>query len=151
MIKASEEHMGGTNPYIKAGEIVLPKTKYTIRFEPEDPSVGEPTTVEVDPEKIPYGDIGQPGCILSIALAHGVDIEHVCGGVCACSTCHIVVKEGLDSCNEASDDEEDQLEEAPGLTMQSRLSCQTVPDGTKSIRVVIPGWNKNFVKETPHD
>lgn len=143
--------MGGTNPYIKATDIVPPKTKYKIRFEPEDSSLGEPTTVEVDPEKIPYGDIGQPGCILSIALAHGIDIEHVCGGVCACSTCHIIVKQGLDSCNEATDDELDQLEEAPGLTMQSRLSCQTVPDGTSDVRVVIPGWNKNFVKETPHD
>lgn len=143
--------MGGTNPYIKAGEIVLPKTSYKIHFEPEDPSVGEPTTVEVDPNRIPYGNIGQPGCILSIALDAGIDIEHVCGGVCACSTCHIIVKEGLNSCNEATDDEEDQLEEAPGLTMQSRLSCQTVPNGKCDIRVVIPGWNKNFVKETPHD
>jgi len=144
--------MGGTNPYIKAGEIVLPKTKYKIRFEPEDPSVGEPVTVEVDPEKIPdgYEHIGQHGCILSIGLAAGLKIEHVCGGVCACSTCHVIVKEGLDTCNEATDDELDQLEEAPGLSTQSRLSCQTVPDGTKDVRVVIPSWNKNFVKETPH-
>jgi 2Fe-2S ferredoxin len=143
--------MGGTNPYIKATDIRLPRTRYTIRFEPEDPAVGQATEIEVEPEKIPYGDIGQPGCILSIALANGIDIEHVCGGVCACSTCHIIVKEGLDTCNEATDDELDQLEEAPGLTMQSRLSCQTVPNGEKNLRVVIPGWNKNFVKETPHD
>jgi 2Fe-2S ferredoxin len=143
--------MGGVNPYIKAGEIVLPKTKYKVRFEPEDPSAGEPVTIEVDPEKIPYGETGQPGSILSIALANDVDIEHTCGGVCACSTCHIIVKEGLETCNEATDDEEDQLEEAPGLTPQSRLSCQTVPDGTRDVRIVVPAWNKNFVKETPHD
>jgi ferredoxin, 2Fe-2S len=142
--------MGGTNPYIKAGDIVLPKTKYKIRFEPEDPSVGDSVTIEVDPEKIPYGHTGQPGSILSVALESALDIEHVCGGVCACSTCHIIVKEGLDTCNEATDDELDQLEEAPGLTTHSRLSCQTVPDGTKDVRVVIPAWNKNFVKETPH-
>lgn len=143
--------MGGSNPYIKASEIVLPKTKYTIRFEPEDPAGGEPRTVEVDPEKIPYGETGLPGSILSVALASGVEIEHTCGGVCACSTCHIIVKEGLETCNEATDDEEDQLEQAPGVTLQSRLSCQTVPNGTKNVRVVIPGWNRNFVKETPHE
>jgi ferredoxin, 2Fe-2S len=143
--------MAGSNPYMKAAEIKLPKTKYKIRFEPEDPSAGEPITVEVDPEKIPYGDTGQPGSILSIALKSGIDIEHTCGGVCACSTCHVYVKEGLETCNESTDDEDDQLETAPGLTTQSRLSCQTVPDGTKDVKVVIPRWNVNFVKETPHE
>ncbi len=142
--------MGGSNPYIKAVDIVLPKTKYRIRFAPEDPSAGEPVTVEVDPEKIPYGETGQPGSILSIALANNIDIEHSCGGVCACSTCHVFVKEGLETCNEATDDEEDQLEEARGLTMHSRLSCQAVPDGTKDVRVVIPAWNVNMVKEGSH-
>jgi 2Fe-2S ferredoxin len=140
-------NMGGSNPYIKAADIVLPETSYRIRFEPEDPSGGEAIVVDVDPEKIPYGDVGQPGSILSIALESGIDIEHSCGGVCACSTCHVYVKEGLETCNEATDDEMDQLEEARGLTMQSRLSCQTVPNGTKDIRVVIPSWNVNLVKE----
>lgn len=139
--------MGGSNPYIKSVDIVLPKTKYKIWFEPEDPTAGEPITVEVDPDKIPYGDTGQPGSILSVALASGIDIEHSCGGVCACSTCHVYVKEGLETCNEATDDEEDQLEEARGLTVQSRLSCQCVPDGTKDVKVVIPSWNVNLVKE----
>lgn len=139
--------MGGSNPYIKAVDIVQPVTKYKIRFEPEDPAAGEPITVEVDPEKIPYGDTGQPGSILSIALESGIDIEHSCGGVCACSTCHVYMKEGLETCNEATDDELDQLEEARGLTMHSRLSCQTVPNGTKDVRVVIPAWNVNLVKE----
>jgi 2Fe-2S ferredoxin len=139
--------MGGTNPYMKATEVVLPAQKYKITFEPEDPSAGEPVSVEVDPAKIPYGETGQPGSILSIALESGIDIEHSCGGVCACSTCHVYVTEGLDTCNEATDDEEDQLEEARGLRMNSRLSCQTVPNGTKDIRVVIPAWNVNLVKE----
>jgi len=139
--------MGGSNPYIKEADVVLPTTKYRIRFEPEDPAVGEAIIVEVEPERIPYHETGQPGSILSIALASGIEIEHSCGGVCACSTCHVYVKEGLDSCNEATDDELDQLEEARGLTMQSRLSCQTVPNGTKEIRVVIPAWNVNLVKE----
>lgn len=135
------------NPYIKTADVVLPVAKYRIRFEPEDPEVGEPVTVEVNPEDIPHHEKGEPGSILSIALATGIEIEHSCGGVCACSTCHIIVREGLDSCNEATDDELDQLEEARGLTMQSRLSCQTVPDGSCDIRVVIPAWNVNLVKE----
>jgi 2Fe-2S ferredoxin len=142
--------MGGSNPYIKAAEVVLPKTKYKIRFEPENAADGEPITVEVDPAKIPYGETGQPGSVLSIALAHGIEVEHTCGGVCACSTCHIYVKEGMETCNEATDDELDQLESARAQTIQSRLSCQTVPNGTKDVRVVIPAWNVNFVKETPH-
>jgi len=140
--------MGGSNPYIQSAEIILPKTKYNIRFEPEDPSAGEAITVEVDPEKIPYHETGLPGSILNIALGLGIDIDHSCGGVCACSTCHVFVKQGMETCNEATDDELDQLEEARGLTMQSRLSCQTVPNGSTDVRVVIPAWNVNLVKET---
>ena len=53
--------------------------------------------------------------------------------------------------HEATEDEEDQLEEAPGLTIQSRLSCQCVPDGTMDLIVEIPSWNRNVVKEAPHE
>ena len=73
-----------------------------------------------------------------------------CGGVCACSTCHVIVHEGLESCNEATDAELDQLDEAPGVTPKSRLGCQCVPDGTKDIVVEIPDWNKNYAKEAEH-
>ena len=73
-----------------------------------------------------------------------------CGGVCACSTCHVIVHEGLDTCNEATDAELDQLDEAPGVTPKSRLGCQCVPDGTKDIVVEIPEWNKNYAKEAEH-
>lgn len=138
--------MGGINPYIKTSDIVLPAKKYRITFEVEHTSE-ESITVEVDPDKIPYGETGQPGSILSVALESGIDIEHSCGGVCACSTCHVYVKDGLETCNEPTDDELDQLEEARGYAINSRLSCQTVPDGTKDIRVVIPAWNVNLVKE----
>jgi 2Fe-2S ferredoxin len=139
--------MSGINPYMKGGPPALPKKVYLVRFEHEDPSSGSPLTVEVHPEDLPYGTAGQPGSLLSVALQAGVEIEHTCGGVCACSTCHILVEEGLESCNEASDDELDQLEEAPGLTPRSRLACQTVPDGTRDVRVLIPAWNRNFVRE----
>ena len=72
---------------------------------------------------------------------------YACGGVCACSTCHVVVKQGLESIPEATDDENDQLDNAPGLTPQSRLACQSVPDGTQDLVVEIPSWNRNLVKE----
>jgi 2Fe-2S ferredoxin len=133
--------MGGTNPYIKPVETKLPTKTYTITFLPEN------VKVEVDPEKIPYSREGQPGSILEIALGHGVDIDHACGGVCACSTCHVIVRKGLESIPEATEDEEDQLDNAPGLTPQSRLSCQSVPDGSTDLVVEIPTWNRNLVKE----
>jgi 2Fe-2S ferredoxin len=133
--------MGGTNPYIERPKVELPRKPYTITF------TNKNVTLEVDPAKIPYGHTGQPGSILDIALAAGVEIEHVCGGVCACSTCHVIVKQGLESCNEATDDEMDQLDEAPATTLQSRLACQTIPNGTMNLVIEIPEWNKNLVKE----
>jgi 2Fe-2S ferredoxin len=77
-------------------------------------------------------------------------LDHACGGVCACSTCHVIVHEGLESCNEPTDAELDQLDEAPGLTAKSRLGCQCVPDGSCDLVVEIPEWNKNFAKEAEH-
>jgi ferredoxin, 2Fe-2S len=140
--------MAGTNPYITSGKVTLPTEPYTITFQEKE--TGEEHVVEVDPAKIPYGRTGLPGSLLDIALAHGIEMEHTCGGVCACSTCHSIVRKGMDSCNEATEDEEDQLEEAPGLTYNSRLSCQCVPDGSEDLVVEIPAWNRNAVKEAPH-
>jgi 2Fe-2S ferredoxin len=133
--------MAGINPYIEQPEIETPKKKYSLTFLPMN------KTVEVDPEQIPYGRTGQPGSILDIALTHGIDLDHSCGGVCACSTCHVIVKQGLESCNEPTDDELDELEEARGVTMESRLGCQCVPNGTCDVVVEIPAWNRNAVKE----
>ena len=59
-------------------------------------------------------------------------------------------REGLESCNEPTDAELDQLDDAPGLTVKSRLGCQCVPDGTRDLVVEIPEWNKNFAKEAEH-
>lgn len=137
--------MGGTNPYIEQGEHPLPTRTYTVTF--IDPVKHESKTVRVDPAKLPYGETGLPGSLLDIAMGNGIDVEHACGGVCACSTCHVYVKEGLESCSEGTDDEFDQLDEAPAITLQSRLSCQCVPDGTRDIVVEIPAVNKNLVKE----
>ncbi len=136
--------MGGQNPYIQGAGVEGPTQKYTLTIIDEQ---NVEHTVEVDPDKVPYEDHGLPGSILDIAMAHGIEIDHACGGVCACSTCHVVVKEGFDSCPEASDDEEDQLDDAYGLTATSRLACQCVPTGKENVRVVVPTWNRNLARE----
>ena len=136
--------MGGSNPYIEQVETKIATQPFTVTFKtPEEEKV-----VQVTPSEIPYGETGQPGSVLDIAMGANLDIEHACGGVCACSTCHVIVKEGLDSCTEATDDELDQLDEAPAITLQSRLACQCVPDGTQNLVVEVPEWNKNLVKES---
>ena len=133
--------MAGKNPYIQQAAAEPPKKKYRLTFLPSG------KVVEVDPSRVPYGRTGEPGSILDIALASGISLDHACGGVCACSTCHVIVKEGLKSCNEANEDELDMLEDARGLTLESRLGCQCVPDGTCDVVVEIPEWNRNAVQE----
>ena len=134
--------MSGINPYIEKQEFALPKVNYQITFLPMKKNV------EVLCEEIPEEGDGLPGSVLNTALSAGIDMEHSCGGVCACSTCHIIVRQGLDSCNEATDDEEDMLDLAPGLEPQSRLACQCVPNGSQDMIVEIPEWNRNLVSET---
>jgi 2Fe-2S ferredoxin len=133
--------MGGENPFLKSNPAQLPTRAYTIKFLPEG------REVRVDPAKLPYSRDGQPGSILEIALGHGIAIDHACGGVCACSTCHVIVRAGSETIPPASDDEEDQLDNAPGLTPTSRLACQAVPDGSRDLVVEIPAWNRNLARE----
>jgi ferredoxin, 2Fe-2S len=88
--------------------------------------------------------------LLELALEQGINIEHACGGVCACSTCHIYVEQGMDQLVEATEAEEDRVEEAPGLQRNSRLACQCEIVGDGPIVVRVPSWNRNAVKEVPH-
>ena len=137
--------MGGVNPYLVKPE-VKPATKpFRITFHVEE--TGEKKTVHVDPAKIPYGHTGLTGSVLDIAEGNEIDINHSCGGVCACSTCHVKVIQGGKSCSKATEDEEDMIDTARDVDMDSRLSCQCVPDGSEDLVVVIPKWNKNEVKE----
>lgn len=137
--------MAGVNPYIEKARIELPVRKYRITFLLGDTK--ETKTVEVDPQQIPYDRTGHEGSILEIALGNGIEIDHSCGGVCACSTCHVIVREGLDSCSEATEDELDMVDTARGITTESRLACQCVPNGKRDIVVEVPAWNKNLARE----
>ncbi len=94
---------------------------------------------------MPYSEHGKKASILDICLNNGVHLEHACGGSCACTTCHVVVKEGEQLMSEAEDDELDRLEMAPGLTLHSRLGCQVVLTGDAVVE--IPAWNRNYVSE----
>jgi len=80
-------------------------------------------------------------------LENGVEIEHACDMSCACTTCHVIVREGFDSLNEAEDTEEDLLDRAWGLTAQSRLSCQAIVADEKLV-VEIPRYTINYAKES---
>tara|TARA_Y100001970_G_C14210317_1_gene846481 strand:+ start:1080 stop:1487 length:408 start_codon:yes stop_codon:yes gene_type:complete len=133
--------MAGTNPYIEKVKYELPKKSYDLTFLPMNKKI------TVSPDTIKKEFDGLPGSILNLALNAGIDMDHSCGGVCACSTCHIIVKQGIGSCNEANEDEEDMLDLAPGLDINSRLACQCVPDGTQGVIVEIPEWNRNLVSE----
>lgn len=133
--------MGGRNPHIPEAKATLPVKPFKVTFLPMN------VTVEVDPNALPYGHHGLPGSLLDIALHGQVDLDHACGGVCACSTCHLVVKEGFDSLSRSTEDEDDMLDSTPGLKPTSRLGCQAVPDGRCDVVCEIPGWNRNLAKE----
>lgn len=108
-------------------------------------------TVLPHPDTCPNGasfDV-KPGKVLCDALlAAGVEIEHACDGVCACSTCHVIIKEGFASLAPAEDEEEDQLDKAWGLTSISRLACQ-VKVGATPLTIELPRYTLNHARE--HD
>ena len=80
--------------------------------------------------------------LLEISLKNGIDLEHNCGGNCACSTCHVIIREGMEYLSPMHFDEEDQLDEADGLTLSSRLACQAKISG--DVVVEIPQTGQTF-------
>ena len=103
-------------------------------------------TVEVDPADPPKQRDGEEGSLLSIALSGGVEIEHACGGVGVCGTCHVLVDSGAENLSEADDDELDVVDAVPANALNSRLACRAVVCGG-DVTVTIPGWNRNAVSE----
>jgi ferredoxin, 2Fe-2S len=105
-------------------------------------------TYEFDLDTMPYDGHGKPKSFLDVAENFGFHLEHACGGSCACTTCHIVVKQGGEWITEMEDDEADRLDMAADLQMTSRLGCQAVITSNEAeIVIEIPTWNRNYVSE----
>ncbi len=83
-------------------------------------------TAEFEPGALPYNGHGKPGSLLDVAFWCGAELEHNCGGNCACTTCHVVVRSGEANLSPIDDAEDDRLLGAAGLTLHSRLACQAV-------------------------
>lgn len=98
------------------------------------------------PEGAVLDNIPQGQTICDALLQHGIDIDHACEKSCACTTCHVIVCEGFDSLPEASEIEEDLLDQAWGLQADSRLSCQAkVAD--EDLVIEIPKYTINHARE----
>jgi len=100
-------------------------------------------------ELCPEGKVveAEPGqSIVDVALDNGIDIEHACEMSCACTTCHVIVREGFDSLDESDELEDDMLDKAWGLEPESRLGCQALLTD-EDLVVEIPKYTINQVSE----
>ena len=91
-------------------------------------------------------EAGTGSSICDALLEHGVDIEHACEKSCACTTCHVILREGFDSLDAAEEKEEDLLDKAWGLEASSRLSCQARIAGA-DLTVELPRYTINYERE----
>ncbi|HHJ18230.1 MAG TPA: ISC system 2Fe-2S type ferredoxin [Gammaproteobacteria bacterium] len=101
-------------------------------------------------ELCPEGAVitAEPGVsICDAALANDIEIEHACEKSCACTTCHVYVREGLDSLDESTEEEDDLLDKAWGLDPDSRLSCQALVKD-EDLVIEIPKYTINMVSES---
>ena len=107
-----------------------------LTFLPHEAICPEGATIEAEPGV----------SILNAALNNKIAIEHACEKSCACTTCHVIVREGFDSLEEAEENEEDYLDKAWGLEPESRLSCQALVADEDMI-IEIPKYTINMVSE----
>lgn len=84
--------------------------------------------------------------VLDVALSNGIGIEHACEKVCACTTCHVIIREGFDSLTESDELEDDLLDKAWGLEPESRLGCQAIVQD-ENLVVEIPKYTINHAAE----
>jgi ferredoxin, 2Fe-2S len=101
--------------------------------------------VELCPEGASF-EAGPGVSICDNLLAHDIDIDHACEKACACTTCHIIVREGFESLPPSEEKEDDLLDRAWGLEPKSRLSCQAIV-GDKDLVIEIPKYSINMAKE----
>lgn len=102
---------------------------YTVKFNFEEKGLEPITLNNVEP--------GQS--LLELALSNDIDLHHNCGGVCACTTCHLYIEKGMDHIDELTDREEDFIDRAISPKLNSRLGCQSLLlDGEGEIEVTLP-------------
>jgi len=106
---------------------------------------GRETTVEFEHGKLEYQHHGLPESFLDVAMNCGISLEHACGGSCACTTCHLIIRKGMENLSEEQDNELDRLDTAWDLTTSSRLGCQAVIKG--DVVAEFPMYTRNYVQE----
>jgi 2Fe-2S ferredoxin len=102
-------------------------------------------TVEFEHGKMKYEGHGLPESFLDVAMHCGIALEHACGGSCACTTCHLIIRKGKQNLSEEQDNELDRLDTAWDLTTDSRLGCQAVIKG--DVVAEFPMYTRNYVQE----
>lgn len=113
------------------GYICIPKRKlmYTLKINFEEKGQQPVTLENLEP--------GQT--LLEICLKNDIELHHNCGGVCACTTCHLYIEEGMDHIDEITDKEEDFIDRAVRPRLNSRLGCQSLLlDGDGEIKITLP-------------
>ena len=106
---------------------------------------GKERTVEFEHGKLEYSHHGLPESFLDVAMNLGIPLEHACGGSCACTTCHVIIRTGMENLSEMEDNEADRLHTAWDLTTESRLGCQAVIKG--DVVAELPMYTRNYVQE----
>src|SRR5262249_29949949 len=96
---------------------------------------GRPTAIHFERGNLPYSGEGLRESLLDVALHHGVDLQHLCGGICACITCHVIIESGDENLSPMAKDEEDRLYRVPGYTLHSRLACRAAVAGDVTVRI----------------
>src|ERR1039457_6962347 len=129
-----QESVTETNP-------IPPDKLVRVTFLPEG------RTVEFEFGAMPWDHHGKPMSFLDVAENFGILLDHACDGSCACTTCHVWIKEGVEGLSEAEDDELDRLDMAADQQLNSRLGCQAVITRPGAYVVEIPAWNRNYVTE----
>jgi 2Fe-2S ferredoxin len=132
----SEQNQNGA----KISTAIPPEKLVRVTFQPEG------RVVEFEFGTLPYERHGKPMSFLDVAENFDVFLDHACGGVCACTTCHLWIKDQT-GITGADDDEIDRMDMAADQQLDSRLGCQAVITKPGNYVVEIPKWNRNYVSE----